>query len=209
MAAHQPLPRGRIFLALAGREFGKADLAARPEDVVLGDEPVDRLSHRRGQGVVGRAHIGEFGLAAAQSARRRHCHRVQHAQHHRHRHIGGIGVPQPVAEAVEPAPVVERAQPAVLVEVGDVADLWVLEPPSAAARRRPADLERPEPRREIAQLRIVEALVAKHQHGITIDRLPDRLDHRRIDRPGEVDAIRLGGKQRMKLAQFEAHAIFP
>src|SRR5436305_15241012 len=34
VAPHEALARRRIFLALACREFGEADLAARPEDVV-------------------------------------------------------------------------------------------------------------------------------------------------------------------------------
>jgi hypothetical protein len=77
-------------------------------------------------------------------------------------------------------------------------------PPAAAA----SDLERAEPGREIAQLGVVEALAAKHQHRIAIDRLPDRVDGRGIDPLGEVNAVGLGGKQRMKLAQFNGHGIF-
>src|SRR5215472_6955068 len=41
MAPHETLARRRILLALTRREFGKADLAARPEDVVLGDQRID------------------------------------------------------------------------------------------------------------------------------------------------------------------------
>jgi len=48
---------------------------------------------------------------------------MEHTQHDRHRHIGSIGVPQPIAETVEAPPVVTLAQPTVLVEVRDIADL--------------------------------------------------------------------------------------
>ena len=80
--------------------------------------------------------------------------------------------------------------------------------PPATSRRSATDFERAELGGEIAQLRVVESLAAKHQHRIAIDRLPDRVDRRRIHRPGEVDAVGLGGEQRMKLAQFKLHAIF-
>src|SRR5579884_3382521 len=53
MPAHQPLPRRRVLLALARLELAKADLAARPENVVLGDEAVDLLPRRVGQRVAG------------------------------------------------------------------------------------------------------------------------------------------------------------
>jgi hypothetical protein len=118
-------------------------------------------------------------------------------------------VPQPIAEAVEPAPVVALAQPAIFVQIRNVADFRMLQTPPATGRRGAADLERAEPGSEIAQLRVVEALAAKHQHRIAVDRLPDRADGSGIDRLGEVDAVGLGGKQRMKLAQFKGHAIFP
>jgi hypothetical protein len=59
-------------------------------------------------------------------------------------------MPQTVAEHVETAPVIRVAQVAGLVEIGDVADLRVLEPPLFGGRRGPADFERPEQRCEIA-----------------------------------------------------------
>jgi len=42
MTPHEPLLGGWIFLALAQQKLGEADLAARPEDIVLGNEIVDR-----------------------------------------------------------------------------------------------------------------------------------------------------------------------
>ena len=90
---HEALARGRVFLALAGREFGEADLGARPENIVLGDQRIDDGLLFVVQRVIGGAHIGEFGLAAAKRRSRRHRDREQHAQHDRHRHVGGVGVP--------------------------------------------------------------------------------------------------------------------
>ena len=56
MTPHEPLLGGWIFLALAKQKLGEADLAARPEDIVLGNEIVDRTLHRLRQGIVGGAH---------------------------------------------------------------------------------------------------------------------------------------------------------
>ena len=181
---HQPLARRRVLLALARREFGKADLAARPEHVVLDDEIVERGFLRLAQRVIGGAHVGELGLAGAERRGRRHRHREQHAEHHRHRHVGRVGVPQPVAEAVEPPAVVAGAQPVVLVEVRDVADLRDREAPLAAARRRAADLQFAEPGGEIVQLPVGQLLVVEHQDGLAVDRPPDLLDCGVVDRLG-------------------------
>ena len=65
MAAHEALARRRELLALALREFGKADLAARPEHVVLDDQIVDCRLLCIGQRVIGGAHVGELGLPAS------------------------------------------------------------------------------------------------------------------------------------------------
>ena len=63
---------GWIFLPLAGQEIGEADLPARPENIMLGDEPADLVLHRLRQGIVGGAHISEFGLATAERTGWRH-----------------------------------------------------------------------------------------------------------------------------------------
>jgi hypothetical protein len=53
--AHEALARGREFLAFAGREFGKANLRARPEDVVLGNQRIDNGLLLLAQRVIGGA----------------------------------------------------------------------------------------------------------------------------------------------------------
>ena len=108
-----------------------------------------------------------------------------------------------------PAPIVRRAQFAVFVEVRDVADLRMRQASPLGARRRSADFERAEARREIAQPRIVETLRAEDEHGVLVDRPPDRLDQPCVDRRAEVDPARFGGEQRMQRVPFEAHVMSP
>src|SRR6202022_2518033 len=64
VVADQRLPHRRQFLRDLVVEIGKADLAARAEDAVLDDEPVELALARLRQRVPGRPHIGELGLAA-------------------------------------------------------------------------------------------------------------------------------------------------
>ena len=64
MVPHQCLRhRGQLLEDLVV-EIGKADLAARAEDAVLDDEPVELAHSRLGQRIPHRAQIGEFGLAS-------------------------------------------------------------------------------------------------------------------------------------------------
>ena len=106
MQPHQSLRRRRILLAFPGPEFGEADLTARPEHIVLDHQIVQNGFRRVRQGVIGGAHVGEFGLAVAERAGRRDRHRMQQAQDDGDRHVGRIGVPQPIAQTVQPATVV-------------------------------------------------------------------------------------------------------
>ena len=71
------------------------------------------------QRIVGRAQVGELGLAALVG----HDMGVEHRQRARHGAERGVGVPQPVGQPVEPALAVGLQHLAVAVEVGDVGDL--------------------------------------------------------------------------------------
>jgi hypothetical protein len=62
---------------------------------------------------------------------------------------------------------------------------------------------------KFAQLLVAQTLVMKHQHGVAIDRLPQRLHTRPVDRPGEIHTADFADKKRMQLANFDAHAFFP
>ena len=66
---------------------------------------------------------------------------MEHPEHDRHRHIGRIGMPDAVAEAVEAPAVVSCAQPALFVEVRDIPDFAQRQAPFAALSGRPADFE--------------------------------------------------------------------
>ena len=206
MQPDQALRRRRVLLALARRELGEADLATRPEHVVLHDQAVDRLPGGIWQRVVGGAHVGKLGLAVAERRGRRQRDSMQHAEDDRHRHVRGVGVPQPIAEAVEPAPVVQATDVVVFVQVGDVADLRDGEPAPAGTRGGAADLQRAEPRRKVPQLRIAEALVAADHHGVAINGGPDCSHSRGIDRFGEIYATDLGDERRMQRTHLDAHA---
>ena len=64
MMADERLADRRQFLEDRVIEVGKTDPAARSEDAVLDDEPVELALSRLRQRVPGRAHVGELGLAA-------------------------------------------------------------------------------------------------------------------------------------------------
>jgi hypothetical protein len=64
MMPHEGLRHWRQLLVNLVVEIGKADLAARAEDAVFDDKPVELALSRLGQPVPGRAQIGELGLAA-------------------------------------------------------------------------------------------------------------------------------------------------
>src|SRR6516225_681893 len=77
-------------------------------------------------------------------------------------------------------------------------------PPTAAGR--PADFERAKIAREVAQLRIIEALVVEHQHGVAVDRLPDRIDRLPIDPLAEINPADFGDEMRIDLPNLDGHA---
>jgi len=76
--------------------------------------------------------LGELGFAATEHRCRRHHLSVQDAEHDRHRHVRRIGVPQAIAQTVQPTPVITRTNAVLLIQVRDVADLRDRETPFAA-----------------------------------------------------------------------------
>src|SRR5215472_13898817 len=208
MAPHEPLPGGWVFLTLAGQEIGDADLSARPENIMLGDEPADLVLHRLRQGIIGRAHISKFGLATAERTGWRHRDGIKHSEHDRDGHVRRIRMPKPVAEAVETTAILALAQSALFVQVRDVSDLGQRESPLAGLGSRPPDFEPAEIRGEVPQLLVVETLITEHQHGVPVDRFPDRADsRRRIARRAKINAADLGSEKRMDAPNFHAHAL--
>ena len=110
-------------------------------------------------------------------------------------------MPEPVAQGIEAAVVVARAQLVVGVEVGDVGELGVLQAAHHAmvARR----LDRAEQLAQAQQAVIVERLIVKDQHGVTVDGVVQRLHGLRRQRAGEIDAGDLAGEQRMQLTHLD------
>jgi hypothetical protein len=137
MDAHEALRHRRQYFALAEQQFRKADLAARIGDVVDCHLPVEPGPGLVGQRFPGSAQIGEFGFAAAPW----HVVGVKHGQGRRNPAKGAIGMPEPVAELIEPARVVSSAQSVVLVEVRYVGDLGAQSPlPARSSTARRLDL---------------------------------------------------------------------
>jgi hypothetical protein len=48
-------------------------------------------------------------------------------------------------------------------------------------------------------------LIAKHQHGVAVDCLPNRIDGRPIDTLAKVDAADLGDEERIDLPNLDGH----
>ena len=80
----------------------------------------------------------------------------------------GVGVPEAIAERVHAAPVVRRARPVIGVEVRDIGEFGVLQTARAAIGLR--RLDRPEAAGKGELALVVEALIRKHQHRVTVDR---------------------------------------
>jgi hypothetical protein len=49
----------------------------------------------------------------------------------------------------------------------------------------------------------------KHQHGVTVDRLPQGSRAGLVEGPGEIHTTDFADKKRMHLANFDAHAFVP
>ena len=141
MAAHQALAHRRPLLALGVGEIGEAQDAARKDLAVQADQVVHLALGRLVERVVGRAHVGELGVAAGSAGSARRQQRILG----RHVLERAVGVPELVAEPEQAAAVVARQHLVVLVEVGDVVQVHArCAGPAGAAMSPVACLERPE-----------------------------------------------------------------
>ncbi len=206
VAAHQTLRHRRPFHPLLRGEVGEAQHTARKDLAVLADEFGDDFPRLGVERVIGRAHVGEFGVAAL-------CRQDVGMQQ---RIFGGgrfertVGVPQHVAEAEQPAAVVAGQNLVVTAKVRDVGDL-----DAEAAFRLPADIavgeiERPELAGEGQLLRVVDLLVGEDQHGEAIHSLGDGGDRLRARRLTQIDPIDLAeeiGPGRIGRVNREGHAL--
>ena len=138
MPAHQTLRRRRVLFALARRELGEADLAARPEHVVLArpvrrSPPSSPRAARRRRRACRRTRSRRCRTARAAAARPRAACRARPAPACRRHRCATAGCPGCRGGAGRR----RRADLVVRVQVGDVADLRDGEPagpPRAAAR---------------------------------------------------------------------------
>jgi hypothetical protein len=93
-----------------------------------------------------------------------------------------------------PEPVQTRG---LAVEIRDVADLRQRQAAPAALERAAADLQRAERRREIAQLRVAQALIVKHQDRMLVDGTLDRAHAAGIQRLAQIDPFDFRDERQM------------
>ena len=168
---------------------------------MLGHQARDAPLGRLGQRIVGRAHVGELGLAAD----RRDRAGMQHRAIGRQALERGIGVPQPVAEIVEPLAVVGVEDAVLGVEIADIGHVLVQAQLVVLARLEDGGLERPEIAREGELALVVELLVGKDQHGVLGEGGADGGEIVGRERPAERDIAHFGGEIRRDRLDGDGH----
>ena len=118
MRAHQPLQHRLEHLLLFIGVVEEAERSARIHQRMLADHVLDLGLGLVVERVIGRAHVGEFGVAAL----RVHHPRRQQREFCRDRAERAVGMPQPIAEVEQSGAAVARQRLAVLAEVGDVVE---------------------------------------------------------------------------------------
>ena len=194
---------GRKLAISSGVRSVKPIAPARMDQGVLADQILDLVLGPLVERVVGRAHVGELGVAAP----RRDDAGRQEGMLRRDLRIRAVGVPEPVAQLEEPLAVVARNDLAVLVEVGQIAD-----PGAEAALRCLADvagpgldLELAEVAREGDLLRVGDVLAVKDQHRMPVHALVDRGGVLAAERLRQIDAGNLADEHGMDLFDGERH----
>ena len=205
MGAHQPLQHRLHGHALVGQEFREAELTARIDQRMLADQILDLGPGRGIERIVGRAHIGEFGIATVIGDDAAAQDRVLG----RHGAKRGVGMPEAVAQRGHAALVVAPQLLAVLVEVGDIGEGRVESQLRIAYRRIRAFLERPEIAREGQLLLVGEILPRQHQHGVFIHAGVDGGDLGGRERPRRVDAGQTAADMRGERLDLDRHGGLP
>ena len=206
MDAHQRLFRAGKLCAFGVAELGEPDRRTRVDDRMEGAQVVDLRLQRIGKRIVGCAHVGVLGLAAAARHLFRREHRVARARTLERR----VGVPEPVAQRVHPPAVVAVDDRVVLIEVRDVGEPFVLEPlggsitlrptlvtispPPSCARTRPA-------RRPANRCSRID------QHRVPVHQRAHLVDSRSSSSRAHVDAGHLAGEQRMQRSRQQRRGL--
>ena len=204
-AAHQHLRHRLEGLALIVVEVAEAQLGARGHQRMLGHQPRDPLLRRLGQRIVGRAQIGELGVAADWRNRTAMQDRAVGRQTLERR----IRVPQAIAELVEPHSVVGLQDLVLGVEIADVGELRLQAHLVIGANREHRGLERPEVAREVEMALVREGLVGEDQHGISGEGRADGGQVLRRKRLAEIDVAHFGGEIRRGRLDGDGHWFLP
>ena len=141
--------------------------------------------------VVGRAHVGEFGVGRNRRNHARRKHRVAPGRVDE----GRVGVPQAIGQAGHAAAVVGGQQRAVGADVGNVGQGLVAEAVFGQHRRRGARMQGAvEGSCEIDLFGIAKRLIAKHQHAVAVHAAAQHREGGGIARGAQVDGAHLGGE---------------
>ncbi len=157
------------------------------------DRGLELARHR----LVSRIHVGEIGVAAAFG---RYFQGVEDGGFGRHVDIGHVGVPDRFTRA-------EIADwPAVLNDVGDDIDLGKFLVERLAIGIGAGRIQLAEIRAEGEQLRIGEALIARHDHEMAVQRFADGEAIMLAQGLGQIDAAELGAK-RFEIPDRQSHRV--
>ena len=173
MNAHETLEHRLEARALLVGEVGEPQLLAGEDLRVLADQILDLGLGLGLEGVVGRGHVRELGVAAFGRNRAGVQQRVLRRDHLER----AVGVPESIAEGEQPAAIVTGEHLVVLVEIGHVGEgggqpILVRSPQARADR----ELDLAEATGEGQLLRVVDRLAVEDQHGVPVHRSVDRLD---------------------------------
>ena len=204
--AHQALQHRLEHLLFLVGVVEEAERAARIHQRVLADHVLDLGLGLLVECVVGRAHVGEFGVAAV----RVHHPRRQQRELCRDRAERAVGMPEAVAEIEQVGPAVAGQRLAVLAEIGDVVEpgaeaILVLLHDRAAMRL----LALAEIQRKGQLLLVGDVLAVEYQHGVFVHR---RLDLARLllrQRLAQIEAGHLADKMLVQLADSQGHGAYP
>ena len=171
------------------------------EGGVFRAQACDLSFQRVGQGVVGRAQVGEFGVAAL----RGNDYRAEQGIFYRPLLKRTVAVPELVGELENQFAVMPWRDTSGQRDVRDIDQFLVVEPVFGSRGFAQAHVERAELAGAGDLFALVERLIAKHQHRITVHRGLDLAHVGGGQRFLQINAAGFGGKQRMQRLQAEGH----